>query len=213
MKVILDPGSTHNQDKGYVRELLQLAASVKADAIKFQLFPDNKNGNLKLNPAWLDFILAEAKLPVYASVWNGAEDELIRRGVKQVKLSHSQRSKLPGFYDVHEKNFDLIHCTFSPLDYFDQQEKLVPYFTLVSNDVVEYPAMYECHFGTIFNRFQGFSDHSVGYENAVRAKEAGCKYLEKHITLDHKDISCPDSRFGLKPNELDEMMSRLRRVK
>ena len=51
--------------------------------------------------------------------------------------------------------------------------------------------------------FQGFSDHTLGYHQTLEAIKNGAEYIEKHITLDHKDINCPDNNFALKPKELN----------
>ena len=60
---------------------------------------------------------------------------------------------------------------------------------------LDYPVHFEPNFDHLFPRFKGFSDHTLGYAQTIRAIEAGAQIIEKHFTLDHKDIECPDFLF------------------
>lgn len=78
--------------------------------------------------------------------------------------------------------------------------------------VPQYPVYFEICFDELFPRFDGFSDHTMGYQQTISAVIAGAKIIEKHIKLNHSDVVCPDSFFALGPGDLAAMVSEIRRV-
>ncbi|PWI48974.1 N-acetylneuraminate synthase [Candidatus Heimdallarchaeota archaeon B3_Heim] len=61
----------------------------------------------------------------------------------------------------------------------------------------------------LFNVPIGYSDHSIGIEIPQLAVAAGAKAIEKHFTLD-KNLPGPDHKASLEPEELKEMVNRIR---
>jgi len=57
----------------------------------------------------------------------------------------------------------------------------------------------------------GFSDHSDGITAALGATALGAAVVEKHFTLDH-DMPGPDHRFSADPQELEDLVSGIRRL-
>lgn len=57
----------------------------------------------------------------------------------------------------------------------------------------------------------GYSDHTVGIEVPLLAVAMGARVIEKHFTLD-RNMEGPDHRASLEPEELKEMMRRIREV-
>ena len=55
----------------------------------------------------------------------------------------------------------------------------------------------------------GFSGHEVGFEITLAAMAAGACLIERHITLDRR-MEGPDHTSSLEPNELREMVRRIR---
>lgn len=62
-------------------------------------------------------------------------------------------------------------------------------------------------FGTI----SGFSDNNGGIEIPVIAANIGASIIEKHVTLRRKDGG-PDAKFSLEPDELKEMVNKIRKA-
>ncbi len=60
-----------------------------------------------------------------------------------------------------------------------------------------------------FGVVSGFSDNNAGIEVPVMAVLAGASIIEKHFTLRRSDGG-PDSRFSLEPDEVKEMIKRIR---
>ena len=82
----------------------------------------------------------------------------------------------------------------------------------------EYPTPYEDvnlrAMQTIADAFGvrvGYSDHTLGTEVPVAAVAMGARVIEKHFTLD-RSAEGPDHRASLEPQELADMVSRIRHV-
>lgn len=56
-----------------------------------------------------------------------------------------------------------------------------------------------------FNKYSGFSDHTIGIEAALVAMARGAKIIEKHFTL-NKKMHGPDHIISLEPDELRQIV-------
>ena len=63
----------------------------------------------------------------------------------------------------------------------------------------------------LFNVAVGYSDHTEGIEVPIAATALGAKIIEKHFTLDRL-MEGPDHAASLEPEELIEMVKRIRNV-
>ena len=57
----------------------------------------------------------------------------------------------------------------------------------------------------------GYSDHTLGYEVSIAAVAYGAKVIEKHFTIDNQ-LSGPDHKASLEPEELSKMVKSIRNV-
>jgi N-acetylneuraminate synthase len=57
----------------------------------------------------------------------------------------------------------------------------------------------------------GYSDHTLGIEVPIAAVALGATVIEKHFTLD-RNLSGPDHRASLEPNELKDMVRAIRNI-
>lgn len=62
-----------------------------------------------------------------------------------------------------------------------------------------------------FGRAVGYSDHTLGIEVPIAAVAMGAEVLEKHFTLD-RNMSGPDHKASLEPNELKQMVEEIRNI-
>ena len=103
------------------------------------------------------------------------------------------------------------------------------YEVLVSNGVkkeqitilhcnTEYPTPYEdvnllamCEIRDKFGVNVGYSDHTKGIEVPIAAVALGATVIEKHFTLD-RNMSGPDHKASLEPDELKAMVSGIRNI-
>jgi len=58
----------------------------------------------------------------------------------------------------------------------------------------------------------GYSDHTLGIDAAVCAVSAGARIVEKHFTLDRKYSSFRDHSLSAEPEELAQMVSKIREI-
>lgn len=56
-----------------------------------------------------------------------------------------------------------------------------------------------------FNKYSGFSDHTIGIEAALVAMARGAKIIEKHFTL-NKKMHGPDHIISMEPQELRQIV-------
>lgn len=82
----------------------------------------------------------------------------------------------------------------------------------------EYPTPFEdvnlAAMGTMRTRFDipvGYSDHTKGIEVPIAAVACGAVIIEKHFTLD-RNMSGPDHKASLEPDELALMVSSIRNI-
>ncbi|KKL79177.1 hypothetical protein LCGC14_2017450 [marine sediment metagenome] len=207
IKVICEAGSCHNNNIEYAKELIDLAIENKCWAIKFQLgklSPPNITLPNEWWPELVDYATNREDnkevIEIFASVFDDdAVNTLIEHNSKYMKISYSESCKNWWIVSTNIIPTAIVSC---PLDriktYADEDIKLFC--------IPEYPVVYKINFDGLFPPFDGFSDHTLGYTQTANAITWDAKYIEKHITLDHDDISCPDNAFALKPKELKNMM-------
>ena len=58
----------------------------------------------------------------------------------------------------------------------------------------------------------GYSDHVIGFESCIVAVSLGAKILEKHFTLDNNFSKFRDHKISLNPNDMKNMVKKIRRV-
>jgi N,N'-diacetyllegionaminate synthase len=82
----------------------------------------------------------------------------------------------------------------------------------------EYPTPFEDvnllamnHIKNTFLTRVGYSDHTLGIEVPIAAVALGATVIEKHFTLD-RSMDGPDHKSSLEPNELENMISSIRRI-
>ncbi len=221
MLIIAEIGQNHNGDMALARKLIHEAKNSGADVAKFQLydapalFP--KEGN-----DWYDYncktelsyeqtceLVEEcerAGIEFMASVFDttrlGWLEEL---GVKRHKMAsrsiHDQalttalaatgKQLIVSLGMWEQDDFPLIETSGS-----------VDFLYCVS----QYPTPLEAlHLNEVdFNRYAGFSDHTIGTTAPIAAIARGAQILEKHFTLD-KTMYGPDHAGSMTPDELAQI--------
>ncbi|MCD6472937.1 N-acetylneuraminate synthase [Candidatus Aerophobetes bacterium] len=108
----------------------------------------------------------------------------------------------PSFFDTshlspltsHASPLTLLHCISNyPAEYEDVNLKAM----LTLKEAFKLPV--------------GYSDHTLGIEVPIAAVAMGATIIEKHFTLD-KNLSGPDHRASLEPDELKAMVKAIRNV-
>lgn len=199
VRIIAEVGSTHMGKWVYCKEALDRCNELGVDAVKFQLFP-NTDKFTSLGNIWMpkDLYLQskeygdEIGIQVSASVFGPEElTFLLSTNPEFVKFAYSMKQS---YFDIQTaQTFGteaIVSCdVMSDADIPANCTKLFC--------IPQYPVYSQVSFEGIFPRFQGFSDHTLGFNQTLEAILAGATTIEKHITLNHSDIQCPDSRFAL----------------
>jgi sialic acid synthase SpsE len=212
IKLIGDPGSCHLGDLDRAKELIRVGAESGLDAVKFQLFPNERKytegGNVYLPAAWMPELIEygnEYSAEVFASIFPntsaeaiGLMDKLVEWNCKSIKAAYSQR--VYGWVRVDAlKKFERVYVSG---DYLDMPVD----WAINLYCIPQYPVPFEVSFDRIFDKFQGFSDHTLGIRQTIRAIQKGAKVIEKHFKLgDGKDEQCPDGRFAITPDEIAKL--------
>lgn len=205
MHFIAEIGSTHCNNKDYIKEFIETALEHGADSIKFQLFPDTpeftSTGNIAITRENFEYAMSLAPGKVSASVF--MEDELnYILGLKPpyVKFAFSRRRASDWIQKTIESGSKVIVTSTIWETYQVPVIKLTTAYSFNSaklEDETVYPNPYMMDFYGLFpGYFQGYSDHSIGWANAYAAVQAGASFIERHMKLDKADIKCPDAVFA-----------------
>jgi len=216
-EIIAEIGQNHNGDMGLAKELIYAAKENGADVAKFQLFdphilfPPTKpwfeyNCRTQLsrdNLEYLNDICLKIDIEFMTSVFDIERVEWCESiNVKRYKVA--SRS-------IHDKNLiNKISATQKPfivsLGMWLEDE-----FPIIKGNLIgflycisKYPTpLTDLKFGSInFDKYIGFSDHTIGISAACIAMTKGAKIIEKHFTLD-KEMIGPDHKCSMTPDELN----------
>lgn len=214
IRIVAEIGSCHLGKLSYAKEAVDRCVDIGADAIKFQLFPRTdeylKSGNVWLDPSLYLEIADYAKeqnLDCSASVFDQDNfDFLLKTHPPFIKFAYSQKHQIGWIEETLSEGIEAIVSCDAMTDYMVPKEATKLYC------ISEYPVKYKISFEGIFPRFHGFSSHCLGFEQDLDAVQAGAKIIEKHFSLNHLDIRCPDSYFALKISEFQFLVESIRRI-
>lgn len=200
MHFAIDPGSCHLNKKEYVEEFVKRGIDSGASSIKFQLFTEdsihNRNGNIALSKQNFEHAFNLAPTQVTASVFDDESLEfLLSFNPSYVKFAFSKRASYLWMQMCHELDIPVV-VTATIWDTFSIP--ITKLITAYHDDKTLYPNPYLMDFSGLFpEHFQGYSDHSIGWQSAYGAKVAGANWIEKHMKLPNKlDVKCPDAVFA-----------------
>jgi N,N'-diacetyllegionaminate synthase len=211
---VTDPGSTHLGNWEYIQDLIGVSYHSGAQAIKFQLFTDPAviaRGNIPLSFDYYvkakEYVKKELQnFEIFASVFDEESFEfLLSQKPRFIKLAYSKRNERDWIERALSAGIKpIVSCELLEINKLPKEA-----FTLFC--IPEYPVKYKVEFEGFFDegRFDGFSDHTLGFKQSLRAIDAGARILEKHITLNHPGCPVPDHAFALKPNQMKDFQRHL----
>jgi len=233
--IIAEAGSNHNGDIRIAKNLIDAAARVGADAVKFQLFRTEELTSKKsLQKAWKRYEFERGWLKELSRFAEShgiiflatpfdkeAVDLLVERDVPLFKIASSDLTNIPLLECVAKTKKPLvISVGLANLEEIKKALNLV--FSKGAKNVsllhcvVEYPAKIEdLNLKTIellrdkFHVPIGFSDHTMDMVIPSIAVSLGACIIEKHFTLSKK-AKGPDHAFSLEPKEFSEMVKNIR---
>ena len=148
---------------------------------------------------------------------------LIEYGMDRIKVSSGDLTNLPLLISLAKFNLPMIVSTGMA-----SEREVSDSVRLLKNEKVSDLTLLHCTslypappntinlraMSTMKDKFNvkvGFSDHSVGNHIALAAVALGACIIEKHFTLD-RELPGPDHQASLEPDELIEMISKLREI-
>ena len=200
-KFIIEAGSCHMNDFDLIKDYIHFCNKLNVSYLKFQLFPESMTGaNIHLDPELFKkaFEYAQLKTPavnIFASVWTKEDlDVLYNLGCRNVKFAYSQRNSklIPEAVCKFSKTF----VSYGILDKQNKHPNIIPMFC-----EPKYPVVELLDFDGIFEKFNTFSDHTIGIRQSMKALKFRPEYLEKHVRLLSDKIDCPDAKFAITPQE------------
>jgi N,N'-diacetyllegionaminate synthase len=225
MEIIAEIGQNHNGDRELARRLIAEAKAAGAGVAKFQvysardLFP--KKGNewfdynckTELSRADVEMLARECHdqgIEFMASVFDVERVGWLEAvGVRRYKIASRSVRDRALVEAVGETGKPVIvslgmwnEPAFPPLE--------VPGGVGYLYCISKYPTdLADLHFADVdFDRYLGFSDHTIGVDAAMIALSRGARIIEKHFTLD-KQMYGPDHCGSMTPSEL-AVLSRFR---
>jgi len=234
--VIAEVGSNHNRKWEQAKELIDVAAASRADAVKFQIYeaadlypPESpvyeavKATELPLE--WIPRLAGYADkcgLLFFASVFGArGADALAEIGPPAYKIASSETVNLPLLKHVAAKGKPLLVST-GMCDLADIHEAIETIRSEGNSDVIllQCASLYPTEprhahlraMDTLRAAFQlpvGFSDHTTDIVVSIAAVARGACVIEKHVTMS-RALPGPDHGYALEPDEFRRMVQAIR---
>ncbi|MBW9222852.1 N-acetylneuraminate synthase family protein [Methanothermococcus sp. SCGC AD-155-K20] len=236
--IIAEAGLNHNGDVELAKELIEKAAEVGADAIKFQSYhaenfisKDSEYYQLfkKLELSEEEFKelykFAKQKGMIFLSTPLDLEyaNVLSEIGVPAFKIASGDLTFMPLLKKVAETGKPVILST-GMANISEIYEAVSILRTNSCEDIIllhcisSYPTPFDevnlraiTTLKNVFNLPVGYSDHTLGSIIPIVAVALGAKVIEKHFTLD-KNMGGPDHKLSADPEEFKYMIKEIRIV-
>lgn len=218
----MDACANHLGDRRLIETMIQKAAQVGADYIKFQSFeadrlsknfPDYETNHsyyksVELTDEDHKFIMDKCKQyninPLF-TVFNADKvDFLVSLGLDIVKIASPDGDNYP-LINKCLKSFETVIVSTGMID-VKQVSMLLKIGCKTLYCVSKYPTQLGDIDYTAMQLHDGFSDHSLGIEAGKKAIDLNMGYLEKHFTLG-RDLPGRDQAMSTTLDEFKELIS------
>lgn len=227
MMIIAEIGQNHNGDMNVARKLIRLAREKGADIAKFQLYDVDKifSPDFEWYREAKQAQLSREQITELAGECDRAGIEFMVSVFDLERLRWTEEIGMKRYKIASRSIYDkgLIGAVASTgkeiiVSLGMYKEKGFPIIKTKGElrflyCVSKYPTMPEdLDFLSVdFDKYAGFSDHTLGIEAALVAMARGAKIIEKHFTLD-KNMHGPDHSGSMDPNELGMLVEHAREM-
>ena len=239
--IVAEIGNNHEGDLKVAEELIKEAALSKVDAVKFQTFiPENyvTSSDIKRIETlkrfqfsrdefiYLSKLANQLGLLFFSTPFDIKSAHFLNQIQPIFKISSGDNNFFPLIDEIFKFNKPTIIST--GLADFDLLDKLYEKWNRENpalqlsflHCVTSYPVPdNEANIKRISelkNRFPeaiiGYSDHTLGIETACLAASLGARIIEKHFTLDKNYSNFRDHQLSSDPNELKNLVERIRKI-
>lgn len=222
VQIIAEIGQNHNGDMSLAKKLIEKAKECGADVAKFQLFDAQNLFKIDNNP-WYDYnlkteisrkqldglyrICSDLNIEFMATPFDVERvDWLESLNVKRYKIA-SRSIYDRGLIEkvlTTEKPMIVSLGMWNNPEFPEIKGPSVDFLYCIS----EYPTPLErLNLGAVdFEKYSGFSDHTIGIMAALTAVARGARIIEKHFTLD-KTMYGPDHMGSMDVNDLERLVT------
>jgi len=235
--IIAEAGSNHNGNLVIAKKLIDSAAEMGADAIKFQIFTAESLSNDKatqdilrkyeFRKSWISSLNKHARskgIMFFATPFDmSSTDALSEIGVKAFKIASGDLTYLNFIEYIARKKKPIILSVGMATEQEIKNALKVIFSTgnrnvILLHCIADYPTRPEdanikciASLQKLFNVPVGYSDHTLGVHISMAAVCLGAAVIEKHFTLSRK-MKGPDHPFAIEPNELKELVRGIRDI-
>jgi N-acetylneuraminate synthase/N,N'-diacetyllegionaminate synthase len=238
--IIAEAGSNHERNINNAFELIEVAASAEADAVKFQLFKANtlyskyvddatykETKNLQLPLEWVPELIDKSNsqgITFLATPFDSESIDYLKAiDIPAVKWASGELNNIPLLSQAAKLSKPIIIATgMSSLGDIELAIETVKKEGNSQSALLHCISIYPTKYtdanlrmmDTLADAFDypvGFSDHTTGIAIAIAAVARGARIIEKHFTLNRK-MNSPDHPFSINPSELKEMVRSIRQV-
>lgn len=233
--IIAEAGNCHEGDVGRAREMIYQAKAAGADAIKFQtIVPERlvsadqaeRLGRLR---QWqlsyhqfqdLAYLAAQVDITFLSTPFDVESAQFLAPLVPAFKIASGDITFVPLLRTVAALGHPVLLSTGgSTLAEVQRSLAELPGVSVcLLHCVVGYPTPLEqinlqrITLLASLRSWVGFSDHTLGLAAPVAAAALGARVIEKHFTLDHHLSDFRDHQLAVDPDELTELVRRIREV-
>jgi len=228
IEIIAEIGVNHNGDMQVATDLIWQCKRAGADVAKFQLYDPRKRSDINTH-RWKDILLksrlTKRQVMQLAVECKKADIEFMAscfdvERVDWCELVRVKRYKIASKSIYDEELAEAVAGTGKPVimslgmivsmgmvdnsgldHWFCVKQKKLLYC------ISDYPCLFETlnlHSSSMFEFYDGFSDHTPGITASIVAMGLGARIIEKHVTLS-RTMPGPDHSFSLLPEELAEL--------
>ncbi len=239
IKIIGEAGLNHNGNFKTALKLINIGKMAGVDYVKFQLFNTDefinkyyKHKDVNYNHIYKRFKSLEfsinkwkqlikygkkKKIKVFFSIFNSKSLKIIKKlKINLLKIPSGEINNIPLLKEINQNKFSVILSTgMSSLKEISLAVKTLNKCKVeLMHCVSEYPTK-DPKLNTIiflkkkFKKPVGYSDHTADTMTPALSVILGAKIIEKHFTYNKKQ-KIGDHKFSLSPDELKEMVNKIR---
>jgi len=232
--IIAEIGNNHEGCFKTAVKMVKAAAKSGVDAVKFQTFKtkyyvhssqkERSNRLKRFELTHEEFrrlskIAREENLLFVSTPFDLESAYFLGQICDAIKVSSSDNTFYPLLQAIEKINLPVLAST--GLASIKKIRKLAEYFSLdrlaLLHCVSSYPTFPESVNLSYISKLKkeisctiGYSDHTLGIEAAVLSVACGARIVEKHFTLDKNFSDFHDHRLSADPNEIKELVRRIR---
>lgn len=213
MRFICELGSNHMGKLDPIKRAIDQCAHHRLE-LKLQLFDKDSSyaeNNVYLKPRTFELALEYArmnKVEMSASVFGEWELAfLLDLPVSWVKIPYTLKHRKKWIEQIaaHLKE-PIVSCdVLTEASYLADVKKLYC--------IPIYPVPFVADFYGLFPRFDGFSDHTLGFHQTAKACELGARMIEKHCRLGTPEERCADAQFSVLLKDFGEFARNQRQLR